>query len=68
VRFQGGAALNCWSGGAAKTAFSKKADYSHVTIVNHFYNGVVIVEVSRNGLAVAILLHGRSGDADFDDS
>ena len=31
--------MNCWGGGAAKTAFSKMTDYSLVTIVNHFYNG-----------------------------
>ena len=39
VRFPGGAALNCWGGGAAWTASSEKADGSPVTKVNLFYNG-----------------------------
>ncbi len=39
VRFLGGAALNCWGGGAAQTASSGMADGSHATKVNHFYNG-----------------------------
>ena len=40
MRFPGGAALNCWGGGAAETASSEKADNGHVTKVNHFYNGL----------------------------
>ena len=40
VRFPGGAVLNCWDGGAAKTASSEKADGSPVTKVNHFHNGL----------------------------
>ena len=39
VRFQDGAALNCWGGGAAKTASSGKAGDGRVTRVNHFCNG-----------------------------
>ena len=39
VRVPGGAALNCWGGGAAETAYSGTADGSLVTKVNHFYNG-----------------------------
>ena len=39
MRFPGGAALNCWGGGAAWTASSEKADHGLATIVNLFYNG-----------------------------
>ena len=39
MRFPGGAALNCWGGGAAETASSEKADGSLVAKVNLFYNG-----------------------------
>ena len=39
VRVPGGAALNCWGGGAAETASSEKADGSLVAKVNLFYNG-----------------------------
>ena len=40
MRVPGGAALNCWGGGAAETASSEKADGSLVTKVNLFYNGL----------------------------
>ena len=39
MRFPGGAALNCWDGGAAQTASSGMVDRSLVTKVNLFYNG-----------------------------
>ena len=39
MRLPGGAALHCWGGGAAQTAYSGTADGSLVTKVNHFYNG-----------------------------
>ena len=40
MRLPGGAALHCWGGGAAQTAYSGTADGSLVTKVNHFYNGM----------------------------
>ena len=54
VRFPGGAALNCWGGGAAQAALSWNGWRQCVTKVNHFYNGpqrrnaeVMLVETVR---------------------
>ena len=43
ARLPGGAALNCWGGGAAQTAYSGTADGSLVTKVNLLHNGFIIV-------------------------
>ena len=57
VRLPGGAALNCWGGGAAQTAYSGTADGSLVTKVNHFYNGTrVAVEKQSASIAHARII------------
>ena len=40
MRFPGGAALNCWGGGAAEAASSEKDGGGPATKVNLFYNGL----------------------------